>query len=104
MAEDKKEKTDQEKKADMEYKEGRDAGRNFSGFEPKLIKLLMAVKSNDPVLEGIRQGYADHEKEKRAKENSGSRLWDNKGRLKEAFDAKTNHPNKDKSKNNEPER
>lgn len=85
-----------------DYKLGKDKTHYLYNLEPDFIQKLMAIKSNDPILEGIRQGYADVIKEQKELDHSRLPDWLQPDRLKTAFNDKTPHPEKDKDR--EPEK
>ncbi|MBN8623675.1 MAG: hypothetical protein J0L47_11210 [Flavobacteriales bacterium] len=85
----------------QDYKLGKDKAHYLSGLEPTFIKKLMEIDSKDPILEGIRNGYADY-----IKEQNKDRLpdWLEPDRLKNAFNNRAPHPDRDKDRGNEPEK
>ncbi|WP_428068182.1 hypothetical protein [Chryseobacterium gambrini] len=86
------------------YELGKRTGKDFSNLTPSFIKELMSIKSDAPILEGIRQGYADYIKEQKEIDTSRLPDWMQSGRLEKAFNEKSQYPDREKDKGNEPER
>lgn len=97
-------KTDQHKADQSAYELGKMNGKDFSGLTPRFIEELMKIKSDAPILEGIRQGYADYLKEQKDLEHSRLPDWLQPDRLTRVFNDKAPHPDRDKDKGNEPEK
>lgn len=53
---------------EADYIRGFEAGYDLSMWEPDIARALGEIKADTPYLEGIRQGYAEFDKEQRTKE------------------------------------
>lgn len=94
-----------ESRNESEYSYSKDKARYLSDLEPTFLKMIAEAKSmDDPVFDGIRQGYADYLKEQKDLDNSRLPDWLQRDRLTKAFNDKTRQPEPDKNKGNEPEK